>query len=520
MLVVPLVVLLLAAPAALAQDAAGAGIHFNTGTSVERVTFANDGTTAVNQIDVTLPPGTNGSPAGGGVCTNTECPVPGMQCTPSSPQAAFCRFNPAVEPGQSGEMDFTTGGAAPTTTIVTFHFTGGGTQNLTAGPCGTIGSSPSALPHAAVGRSYSQQLTGSGGATPYTFAYQGALPGGILLSPAGLLSGTPGALQDGTFSFQLAVTDGDGCVGSPSESITVDKHNGSKHYDLIVTIVPRPPIVAYDVVAEKASIRELKWLVTVQNSPSADEPSPATTMTVLRSSSRDGIDSFDPGRYLCNFSGGQTSQAFHCRVPALAPGAKHEYLLTGGLNVRFPHTNSEGPRVSVPCGAPEESEDQPCPNNSAAGSVPVGYAPEAQWGKKGYVEYNDQIIKDLLGVASSAELAHKTLDRIASGAAAVPLGDGVAKVEVAVLKVSRHLTSCQWLNRRGTFTTVRPRHRRCADAIWLPATGTSNWSYPIAKGLPTGNYLGYVRAISKSGATDLTFTAKRGNRVPITVRHR
>lgn len=62
------------------------------------------------------------------------------------------------------------------------------------------------LPGAFLGVAYSDQLTAGGGTAPFTWAItSGALPAGVTLSRAGLLSGKPTAT--GNFSFVVTVTD-------------------------------------------------------------------------------------------------------------------------------------------------------------------------------------------------------------------------------------------------------------------------------------------------------------------------
>ena len=84
----------------------------------------------------------------------------------------------------------------------------------------TIGLSPETLPVAVAGSGYSQPVTATGGQTPYTFAItSGGLPAGLTLNPNGTLSGTPATA--GTASFSITATDGNGCTGVRSYSITV-----------------------------------------------------------------------------------------------------------------------------------------------------------------------------------------------------------------------------------------------------------------------------------------------------------
>ena len=67
---------------------------------------------------------------------------------------------------------------------------------------------------------YSASLSAAGGTPPYSWSVSaGALPGGLTLSPAGLLSGTPTAT--GTFSFTAKITDAAAQVATASMQITV-----------------------------------------------------------------------------------------------------------------------------------------------------------------------------------------------------------------------------------------------------------------------------------------------------------
>ena len=64
------------------------------------------------------------------------------------------------------------------------------------------------LPDATVGAPYSQQLTASGGVAPYRWKAQGALPTGLTLSKAGVISGTvDGSVTPGTYPIKVKVTD-------------------------------------------------------------------------------------------------------------------------------------------------------------------------------------------------------------------------------------------------------------------------------------------------------------------------
>lgn len=69
-----------------------------------------------------------------------------------------------------------------------------------------------ATPDATVGVAYSSQLGATGGVPPYTWTNSGQLPAGLVLSPDGLLSGTPTAA--GTFSWTANVSDSRGTTAS------------------------------------------------------------------------------------------------------------------------------------------------------------------------------------------------------------------------------------------------------------------------------------------------------------------
>jgi uncharacterized protein (TIGR03437 family) len=81
--------------------------------------------------------------------------------------------------------------------------------------CPTITLNPSfPLPTGRIATPYSQTITAAGGAAPYAFSLStgSSLPSGLTLSASGLLSGTPTA--GGNFSFTIVATDANGCLGS------------------------------------------------------------------------------------------------------------------------------------------------------------------------------------------------------------------------------------------------------------------------------------------------------------------
>jgi len=82
----------------------------------------------------------------------------------------------------------------------------------------TLALSPGVLANAIQGTAYNQTLSTSGGSAPYSYAVTtGSMPGGLTLSSAGVLSGTPTATGGSTFT--ITATDAHGFTTSRSYSI-------------------------------------------------------------------------------------------------------------------------------------------------------------------------------------------------------------------------------------------------------------------------------------------------------------
>jgi len=101
-------------------------------------------------------------------------------------------------------------------------------------PCLVV--SPDSLPNGTVGTAYSQQLTGTGGTPPITFAVSfGTLPAGLTLSPAGLISGTPTAGGISLFTVDASATSG--CSTSKDYYIVVNP-TGCPTITITPTVLP------------------------------------------------------------------------------------------------------------------------------------------------------------------------------------------------------------------------------------------------------------------------------------------
>jgi len=84
----------------------------------------------------------------------------------------------------------------------------------------TIAIEPSSLQNPVYNQAYSQTLTASGSIEPYTFTVTaGALPGGLTLDGNGVLSGTPTA--SGNFSFTVTAMDANGELGTKNYNLTI-----------------------------------------------------------------------------------------------------------------------------------------------------------------------------------------------------------------------------------------------------------------------------------------------------------
>lgn len=86
--------------------------------------------------------------------------------------------------------------------------------------CPILNLDPPALPDGTAGIAYSQVITVTAGAPPYTFQVTaGALPPGLTLDPDGHLSGTP--VLTGLYSFTVSAVDANACSASRDYTLNV-----------------------------------------------------------------------------------------------------------------------------------------------------------------------------------------------------------------------------------------------------------------------------------------------------------
>ncbi len=118
----------------------------------------------------------------------------------------------------------TQAGSFPITVTATDAAGCGGSRNYTLtinGNCPTLTVNPATLPAGQMGAAYNQTITATGGTAPYAYTVSvGALPNGITLTTAGVLSGTP--TVSGQFGFTVTATDANGCAGTRSYVLTTN----------------------------------------------------------------------------------------------------------------------------------------------------------------------------------------------------------------------------------------------------------------------------------------------------------
>jgi hypothetical protein len=83
--------------------------------------------------------------------------------------------------------------------------------------------STTTLPTAFLNASYSTSLAATGGTPPYTWSITaGALPAGVTLSTAGVISGTPGPKTAGVYNITAQVTDTVPASGTKALTLSVN----------------------------------------------------------------------------------------------------------------------------------------------------------------------------------------------------------------------------------------------------------------------------------------------------------
>ncbi len=111
----------------------------------------------------------------------------------------------------------------------------------------TITVAPSGLAAGTVGTAYSQTISASGGAAPYSYSVTaGTLPAGLGIAADGTLSGTPTAA--GSSNFTVTATDAYGTSGSSAYALTI------KAASLTLSFVPAPGALPAAMAGENYSV--------------------------------------------------------------------------------------------------------------------------------------------------------------------------------------------------------------------------------------------------------------------------
>jgi uncharacterized delta-60 repeat protein len=100
---------------------------------------------------------------------------------------------------------------------------------------------------------------------------------------------------------------------------------------------------------------------------------------------------------------------------------------------------------------------------------------------------------------SKSKIKRKKFAKV-TGAAS---GDGLAKVELAILKSDKKLLKkkrrCLQVSGKSKLTKVKAVKKKCVISKWLPVTGTAGWIFKLSKKLPAGKYTIYARATGSTG---------------------
>lgn len=190
----------------------------NNGVSRLTITLGNTNSSAISLFAAlvdTLPAGlvVAAVPTASTTCTGTVTATAGASTVTlsngSTIQAGGCTIAVNVT-APTGVYVNTIAAGALQTNIGNNAAAATATLTATAATCPAITLEPVTIPNGLVGTAYSQQFTAAGGTVPYVYTVSiGTLPGGLSLTGAGLLSGTPTA--NGSFSFTVRATDNLGC---------------------------------------------------------------------------------------------------------------------------------------------------------------------------------------------------------------------------------------------------------------------------------------------------------------------
>ena len=218
----------------------------------------------------------------------------------------------------------------------------------------TITLTPTILPAGAAAAGYSQTITASGGTAPYTYTHTaGALPPGMSLSNAGVLSGTP--VFAGTFNFTVTAADsstGAGpFVGSRTYAFTV-----ADSADLAVAVTaPGSTTVASN----------LTYTLTVTNNGPTAAASPAFS-DVLPAAAK-FVSLSAPGGWSATTPAVGATGTISASATSLASGASAVFTLVVAIDASTTNNST----VANTINASSATTDPNSANNSATATTTV-----------------------------------------------------------------------------------------------------------------------------------------------------
>ncbi|HEX7813767.1 putative Ig domain-containing protein [Dyella sp.] len=336
----------------------------------------------------------------------------------------------------------------------------------------TIALAPTTLPQGKVGNAYTTTtLSASGGSAPYTFAVtSGSLPTGLVLSPAGVLSGSPTA--PGSFNFTVTATDHLGFQGSQAYTVAVNQAtpivvNGS-------TSVPANGSVTIPVASEGGPVTS----ITVTQQP-AHGTATVNGLNIVYAPASNYFGS-DSLQYTATGPGGTSSPATETItvIPGAVPtaAAQSATLLAGkSVTIHAAANATNGPFVSAAVVTP------PASGTTQVQGTDIVYTATAD--ASGTVGF-DYTVSNPFG---ASQPAHVTLT-----VNPLPVAPSLTSTVIAGNAVQVNLTATA---HGGPFTSAK-----------LVSISPSNAGSASIKSTTDGYVLTFVAAPAFSGSAQLTYT--------------
>ncbi len=193
------------------------------------LTFTPDPNTTATPTNTPVPPTLTFTPDPNTTATPTETPVPPTLTFTPDPNVTATPTNTPVPPTLTftpvANATATTTSVAPTATNTAIPGTATATTTPpapTTTPSGALTLNPTSLPDAIFGAAYNMQIVANGGTGPYTYTLiTGSLPGGLVLTTGGQITGVANTF--GSFSFTVQAVDSSSPqrTGTRGYSITV-----------------------------------------------------------------------------------------------------------------------------------------------------------------------------------------------------------------------------------------------------------------------------------------------------------